>query len=154
MAFSVIVITPPPLPVAALTAAVEKALDNMADLVQADFHTTTASWDHQPQFTITRATAKRIISTGDRIYTMLNVGTRPHTIVARGRALVFQVPYRAKTAPRVIGSGGGGKGNQQVFTREVSHPGTEAREWDQAIAEKVQLSIGTVMQAAISAAVP
>lgn len=154
MAFSIIVITPPPLPVAALTAAVERALDNMADLVEADFRTTTASWDHQPQFTITRATFKRIISTGDRIYGMLNVGTRPHTIVARGRALVFQVPYRAKTAPRVIGSGGGGKGNQQVFMREVSHPGTEAREWDQAIAEKFQGLIANYMQSEINKALP
>lgn len=153
MAFSVIAIIPPPLPVAALIAAVDRMLDNMADLVEADFRTTTASWDHQPQFVVTRATAKRIITTGDSIYGMLNVGTKPHTIVARGRALVFQVPFKAKTAPRIIGSGGGGKGSQQIYTREVSHPGTEAREWDQAIAEKWQGLIGRYMQDAINAAV-
>lgn len=139
---------------AAIQRAVEGALDELAANVQADFQATVATWDDAPSFVIRKRPSVREIATGQRTYVMLNAGTAPHTIrVQQARRLVFQVPYKAKSAPRLIGSGPGARGNTTVYARDVHHPGTAPREWDQVIAEKYRGVIAPTIQQAISAAV-
>lgn len=132
--------------VPAVQRAVEACLDDLATQVKTDFEATVATWDDPAPFAVIAKPGLREIFTGQAVYAMLNKGTRQHTITPRGRALVFQVPYQAKTAPRVIGSRSAGVGGQTVYSREVQHPGTAPREWDQAVAEKYRQIIGPVMQ--------
>lgn len=140
--------------VPAVRSAVDTTLDRLADETLIDFQATVATWDDAPTFAVTSASGQRVVSTDHQVYRMLNRGTRAHVIRAQtARALVFQVPYQAKTAPRVIGSRSAGVGSSTVYTREVHHPGTAARAWDQAIAEKYQGIIGPRVQQAIGEAV-
>lgn len=140
--------------VAAVRAAVRGALDDTADDVERDFNRTTASWSHDVPFTTVVQTWARIVMTQEAIYNMLNKGTAPHEIMPRSaRALVFQVPYQAKSTPGVIASKSGGTGGQTVYTRgPVQHPGTAPRQWDQTIAETYLAVFPVRMQAAITGA--
>jgi hypothetical protein len=51
----------------------------------------------------------------------------------------------------VIGSGGGSKGGATVFTKRVQHPGTDAREFSEVIAEKWEEQLPMLLQRAIDA---
>lgn len=121
-----------------LMRALESGLDAAAKGVQEDFRKTTSSWQHKPAFSVEKRTGERIVSTNDEIYGYVDEGTRPHVIrPKRGKVLAFAGgAYRAKTSPRVIGSTGGGSSGATVFSRGVQHPGTKAREFEQAIGEK------------------
>jgi hypothetical protein len=128
------------------------ALDGAAEGAKVDFETTTATWQHKVGFSIDKQDDRRIVGTDDEIYHFVNKGTKPHTIVAHGRALVFPGGgFRPKTRVKVIGSSGGSKGSGTVFRPVVHHPGTDAREFDQAIAEKWQKQLPVIMQRAIDA---
>lgn len=141
--------------VGAVKAAVVGCLDDTATEVEKDFGRTTATWSHDVPFTTVVQGWTRIVLTQEAIYAMLNKGTKPHVIMPRNaRALVFQVPYSAKSSPGVIASKGGGPGGQTVYTRgPVNHPGTEARAWDQTIAETWLALFPVRMQQAITGAV-
>ena len=141
--------------VGAVRAAVVGCLDDTATQVETDFKTTTASWSHDVPFTTVVQGWTRIVLTQEAIYAMLNKGTKPHVIMPKSaRALVFQVPYSAKSSPGVIASKSGGGGGQTVYTRQpVQHPGTEARAWDKTIAETWLALFPVRMQQAITGAV-
>lgn len=141
--------------VAAVRAAVVGCLDDTATQVETDFKTTTASWSHDVPFTTVVQGWTRIVLTQEAIYALLNKGTKPHVIMPKSaRALVFQVPYSAKSSPGVIASKSGGPGGQTVYTRgPVQHPGTEARAWDKTIAETWLALFPVRMQQAITGAV-
>ena len=141
--------------VGAVRAAVVGCLDDTATAVETDFKATTASWSHDVPFTTVVQGWTRIVLTQEAIYSMLNKGTKPHVIMPRNaRALVFQVPYSAKSTPGVIASKSGGPGGQTVYTRgPVNHPGTEARAWDKTIAETWLALFPARMQQAITGAV-
>lgn len=140
--------------VAAVRSAVVGCLDDTATAVEEDFARTTATWSHDVPFTAVVQSWTRIVLTQEAIYNMLNKGTRPHTIAPKGRALIFQVPYSAKSTPGVIASRSGGPGGQTVYSRApVQHPGTEARGWDTTIAETYLALFPVRMQQAITGAV-
>jgi len=130
-------------------------MNGIAQSMKIDFEVTVQTWDDPASFTIEAPSIwVRIISTGDEIYSMLNRGTQPHRILPRnGGVLRFNTPFRAKTRPNSISSGAGSIGNNEVFSRGVNHPGTEARNWDKAIAKKWRRLAGGIMQRAIDAAV-
>lgn len=122
---------------AQLERAIENALTGSAKAAKVDFDVTTQTWTKRPEFTIDSEPGKRTISTDNEIYGYVNDGTPPHPIVAKNApTLVFGVPFKAKTAVRVIGSGAGSKGATIRRPKAVQHPGTDAREFDQVIKEK------------------
>lgn len=138
-----------------LARAVANALDGAAKGALVDFKVTTQTWQHQPEFDIQEPSAdRRVVGTSDEIYGYVSGGTKPHVIVAHGKALAFPGgKFRAKTQPRVIGSGAGSKGGAIILRPKVNHPGTTAREFDEAIAEKWQKELPKTMQRAIDSEV-
>ncbi len=136
-----------------LARAVTNALDGAAKGALVDFKVTTQTWNHQPDFAIqSPSDDRRIVGTDDEIYGYVTHGTRPHIIVAHGKALAFPGGgFRPKSRVRTIGSNKGSKGGAVIFRPKVNHPGTKAREFDEAIAEKWQKELPKTMQRAIDA---
>lgn len=117
--------------------AVKEGLKSEAALVLLDFEKTTGTWQDEPGFDTTEdGEYSIVVGTDDENYTRVDEGTRPHVIVAKGKALAFSTGGSPKTRPRVISSSGGSKGSGVVFTKRVSHPGTDARDFSTVIAEK------------------
>lgn len=135
-----------------LARAVGNGLDSAAQGVRADFAATTRTWEHGAAFTITKpGVFRRVISTDDPVWAMLDGGTRPHLIAPkRATALAFATGGRPKTRPRVLSSSSGSAGNTFVTTRgPVQHPGTAARQWTDVAQEKWQELLPTNVQRAI-----
>jgi len=127
--------------------AIRTTLDEVAQGVLADFERTAATWSSAPGFDIaTNGDFERVIGTDDANYARVDEGTRPHVIVAHGKALAFGAGGAAKTRPRVIGSSGGSKGSGVVFTQRVNHPGTEGRQFADTIGEKWEPVLATKME--------
>lgn len=109
--------------------------------IKADYQKTTATWKRKPAFDLTvtvqpRAGIKILVTTKDKVYEYVTKGTRPHIIRAKNAvALRFQSGYRAKTRKGLIGSTSGGASGDVAYAKVVQHPGTEGREFDQAIAK-------------------
>jgi hypothetical protein len=61
--------------------------------------------------------------------------------------------YRPKSAIRTIGSTGGGQSGGIVKLKRVKHPGTDAREFDEAIAEKWRELFPRTLQRALDSEV-
>lgn len=137
---------------ARMTKAVRAGLDDAAKEAKADFESTTATWSHQPTFVMDQGTFSVKITTDDDVWNMLEQGTRPHIIVAHGRALRFSSGYRAKTRPGFIGSTSGGTSGATVFRRVVHHPGTKARGWSALIAKKWRGQLASHVQRRIGEA--
>lgn len=137
--------------VASARRAVENALDGAAKGALVDYRVTTQTWEHKPDFTIEAPTEnERIVGTDDPIYGYVDAGTKPHVIVPkRAKVLVFGPGARAKTRPRVIGSTGGSKGGAPVVAHRVNHPGTEAREFSETIADKWGEQLPILLQRAL-----
>lgn len=134
--------------------AVQRTLDQVAQLALADFATTTATWSHGVAFAVSAPDeAERLIGTDNTTYGYVNSGTRAHTIRPRGRRLRFPSSYKAKTRPGSLRSGRGGKGGAPVFARAVRHPGTKPRNFDVQIAARAQKQLTTKMRQALAAEV-
>lgn len=121
----------------------KKAIENAGNMsskaVQVDFEVTTKTWQHQPVFAITRPDDHTWqVSTDDKIYGYVSDGTQPHVIRPRNaKVLAFKGGSRPKSRPGWIGSNKGSPGRgKSVFSKEVHHPGTAAREFAQAIKKK------------------
>lgn len=137
-----------------LARAIENTLEGAAKDVKVDFDTTTQTWKERPEFTIERKAGVRTVATDDEVYGYVNDGTPPHVITAHGPGgLVFGVPSSPKTRVRVIGSRAGSQGSSIVHTRQVHHPGTQARAFDDAIKGKWDDMLGDVFQRAIDSEV-
>lgn len=138
-----------------LARALTNAMNGMAKDIQLDFKVTTQTWKHKVDFAISSPSAyRRIVATDDEIYGYVNDGTRPHIIRPKGGGvLVFKTPFTSKTLPRAIMSRGGSTGSTEVRTKVVNHPGTTARDFDQAIAQKWDKQFGTIMQRAVDSEV-
>lgn len=121
--------------------AVENALNGVALDVQADFGTTTQTWNHQPGFNIQKKTGERIVSTDDKIYGFVSRGTRV-------RRALMSPDFRPKTRNRYIGSDQGA-GRVLVVRRTLNRPGISAREFDVAIREKWEKEFPKILQRAI-----
>lgn len=137
-----------------LARVVENQLNMSALAVKVDYEVTSQTWKHQPSFTITSSPGERIIGTSDEIYGYVDDGTRPHVIrPRRAKRLRFSPGGRAKTSPGQIRSGAGRKGSGVVFAKQVNHPGTKARNFSKAIAEKWRKLLPQQLQRAIDAEV-
>ena len=107
----------------------------------------TRTWKHKPVFEmldeVRGDTATVLVGTNDRIFNMLDQGTRKHPITPRNaKVLRFQWggvgSYSAKTRPGWIGSQGSRQTGGIVFRMSVNHPGTAPREWYKAVFSKLR----------------
>jgi hypothetical protein len=136
--------------------AIENAGNETAKAVQVDFNVTTRTWKHKPEFKIEHGAGRPIwdISTSDEIYGYVSEGTRPHVIKPKNaRMLVFrQGGFRPKSRPGFIGSNAGSPATGETrVAKVVHHPGTQAREFAQAIAKKWKVEWPRQLQRAIRA---
>jgi hypothetical protein len=138
----------------------ERALANAfqaeAERVRADLAATTETWSERPTFEIDAPSPyRRIITTRNPIWLMLNAGTKPHIIRPKnGKVLTWMGnAYRAKSRVRQLRSNVGGNNNTIVWAKEVQHPGTTAYEWTEAAAEKSRRQFPRQIQRAIDSEV-
>jgi hypothetical protein len=138
-----------------LARAVSNGLDAAQKGAAIDFEVTVSTWQHKPDFEQRKPNeATRTVETDDEIYGYVSGGTKPHVIVAHGKALVFPSGgFRPKSRPGYIGANQGSKGKGVVFRKMVSHPGSKARDFDKAIAKKWQEQLPIEMQRAIDSEV-
>lgn len=133
--------------------AIQNALTAAAKAVKVDLALPAATWRHTPKVTIsTTGRYERTIAVDDKVYAMLDAGTRPHQIKpTRGRFLVFRTPFRAKTVPNQLRSNKGSIGNTTVYSKGVRHPGTKARNWAKVAKKKWDQQLPIIMQRSIDA---
>ena len=109
-------------------------------VIKKEFDKTTATWKGaKPTFEIavglTGTDAIVIIgpagsTEGSQKWVWLNDGTRPHVIKAKNAPnLVFRTGFTAKTKVRTFSSSAGSSSPPWRSTKQVNHPGTEARDW-------------------------
>jgi len=132
--------------------AVETALDGVAMDVKIDFQVTTQTWHNRPVFFIRRRPGEMFIGTTGLIYKFVSGGTRPHLITAHTpRGLAFYATgFSPKTRKRVIASYPGRSADRDLRRpMVVHHPGNEAREYPEVIAEKYNKMLPSILQRAI-----
>lgn len=126
-----------------------------ARLVEADFKSTTRTWEHKPQFVtqVAQSGNDYVVASGtdSAIFLYVDAGTRPHIIKAkRSKYLAFQGGYRAKTRVGIIGSQEGGSFGETQFAQQVKHPGTKARKFTIKIQARRQKTIEQEVSQAIA----
>lgn len=126
--------------------------------LQKEFRKTVDGWSNPPPFNphVYHGNAlATVVYTESERYAWVNNGTQAHRITPKGaRGLLrFQPGYRAATRPGVIGSGRPSRFGEHVSSRGVFHPGVEARNFDQMIAEEYADTFVADIQDAISMAV-
>jgi hypothetical protein len=122
------------------------------------FGRTVDGWDHRPQFVSRRIDTSsqlgiRVYPSGPNAdqYKLVNEGARAHIIrPRRARMLRFQPGYRAGTKPKSLSSQHYQRSGQIVSTGLVHHPGFEAREFTQTIADEHSEQFSADMQQAIA----
>ena len=100
-----------------------------------------ASWEHKPDFKamkkVTRGAAKVYVypaGENKKYWIWVSRGTKPHVIrPKRAKVLAFPSVYQPKTTARGPGYKGPGKSSgPTIFAKEVHHPGTKARHFEEA----------------------
>lgn len=107
------------------------------------FRLVTLTWQHSPDYQAkyvetASSLATQVFPTGPnaKLFAMINNGARRHVIMPkRAPVLRFKQGYRAKSRPRFLHAEVGGKFGDYVTAHSVNHPGFEAREFTQTIAE-------------------
>ena len=108
---------------------------DIARNLRLDMQATTRTWRRKPNFVTTSSQLPGGIQiaggTDDRIWLMLDIGTRQHEVLPKkiGAVLAFRSGYGARTIPNWLGSQPGGAYGATVFARRVLHPGTRPRNW-------------------------
>ena len=129
--------------------------------IKKDFAKTTATWEHKPKFevlvSLTGPGPVVLVGTDDKVYRYVSEGTRKNYPIWAGiytgksnkKVLAFRGTFRAKTVPRVLGSGPGFKGGALVLRPYVIHPGIKAREFDVMIQKMWEAKFKRCMEAAM-----
>lgn len=133
--------------------AAEAQLDASAKEAQDLLTKPTGSWKHKPKMRVAKGRYWRAAGSDDKIYRFVNDGTKAHVIRAkRGKTLAFG-PSKPKTRPGSLTPRAGGRAKQvKTFAKQVNHPGTKARKFDEAAAKKLQRGLKKQMQDAITRA--
>lgn len=117
--------------------AAKLGMKDAADAAEQDIYSTASSWDHEIEVEVKERSDGYALEVKDKIWKLLDKGTRAHRIIARkAKRLRFGRGFAAKTRPGFIGSTAGTKATGAVFKREVNHPGTKARGWSKLIGAK------------------
>jgi len=138
-------ILPQKFKVAAFKAALAVGGKDVGEEILKDFKATTRTWDHQPRFVVKSSgifSMNVSVTTDDQIYGWVNDGTKPRVIKGVGPVSIGFIP---KTKPGVIGSEVGSKGVIH-FAKNIQHPGSEARKFDEAIKDKWNDKLGDKFQ--------
>lgn len=122
------------------------------------FGQTVQGWKDAPQFRSRRVDTSSQL--GILVYPdgpnaaqweLVNAGARAHEIrPRRARILRFQRGYRAGTKPHSLHSSAFARSGAFVTSRLVHHPGFEAREFTQEIADEHEADFASDMQQAIA----
>ena len=110
--------------------------------IKKDFEKTTKTWKTKVKFEMIVAVGPRsidvLVATDNEIYGYVDRGTKEHIIQPKkpGGVLAFKSQYKPKTIPNLIGSKAGGASGNTVFASWVLHPGTKARNFEEAILKK------------------
>lgn len=114
----------------AYSRAVNKAMDTVSDEAIELLRKTTRTWKKPAEFRTKGNQYQRTVYTDNKVWMMLDQGTRPHMILPRhAKRLAFQTGFTPKTKVRTMASYKGSVSGAKVFARGVKHPGTAAREW-------------------------
>lgn len=126
-----------------------KALQAEARLHRSKLQKTISGWTNPPQIRtdyvvqggarVSVTAYTRPVGTEEQVenWERLNLGVRPHKIVARrAPTLRFQTGYKARTKPRKFVSGRSRRSGPYVTPKVVSHPGIQAREWTKTLHEQ------------------
>lgn len=121
------------------------------------FGMTVDGWKTRPEFRSRRIDTTSQLGirvyaagAGADTYALVNGGARPHTIRPRRAPLLrFQRGYRAGTRPRRLQSSAYARSGEFVTALLVKHPGFEAREFTQTIADEHKSDFEHDMQDAI-----
>lgn len=109
-----------------------------------------ANWKNQPKFQTRKyikadSIGMTVFPIGEaaEIYTYVDQGTKPHLITpVHAKLLRFKTGYLPKTLPNparvVIQPQGGQATGPEVFAKVVHHPGSEARNFSDAIARDIE----------------
>lgn len=124
---------------------------------QALFQRTTRTWHTRVEFVVAEPDGGRgAVGTDSDIYGYVTRGTRPHLIKPKaGKVLVFgSGTYSPKTRPGFLTARAGvTRGTQgvarPVFAKQVHHPGTKARGFEEDVARQLQPILETNVTAAI-----
>ena len=110
------------------------------------FNDVVSDWNHKPKFKARKVISGESIKLfvfpagkNKKIWTYVSRGTRRHKIRPKkpGGLLAFTLGYSARTKARGKAHVGTGKATgDRVFAAEVDHPGTEAREFEEVIADE------------------
>ena len=125
----------------AIQADITAALRKVAKAVESDWASHTANYSGGTSPAFEQVSANEFVVGDNDKRVIWNVkGTKPHKIRARaGSFLAFQLGGTPKTRVGAIASSPGSRpGGKFVYAKEVSHPGTTARETDEAIRAKEQ----------------
>lgn len=119
----------------------KKAANQIGFGMLRDFQKTTRGWETVVEFyiraTVTQSIAEVTVGTDNEIYGYVEKGTRPHVISpVRAKVLRFQSGYRPATTPGRLRSRTARHSGDLVFARRVQHPGTEARNFSQIVADR------------------
>lgn len=169
---------PGPLDRGAMRREFEQGLVEVGNILRQDFESTAEHWENKPDFQVVTAfRGNRLevnVYTENPVYIMLNNGVLPHTIepIDADGVLAFHEGYTAKTDPGIVRLGEtfvsqfgglgmglegslrsvqdheGGESGGMVFTKEVEHPGVEARNFDIRIRMGRLATVDRVMQKA------
>lgn len=133
--------------------AAKLGMQDAAEAARDDFAKTTATWSSSPEWVIKEQRDGYMVGTENKIWNMLDKGTRAHRIIARrAKRLRFAGGFRAKTRPGFVGSQAGGSTGGPVFAQSVQHPGTVARGWSKLIAAKYKVQLSRFISARIKEA--
>ena len=110
--------------------AIEAALDTLAEEAASDFRKTMQTWvSHKSDVYVEQKPYERTVYVRDQIYSYINFGTDV-------RRALLTPDWVSKTQPGVIGSGAG-QGLVVAVKRSFNFPGIKARNFDEAIAERI-----------------
>jgi len=118
-----------------------------------EYKKATKTWAHQPQFIGTRDLSHDpvtiLVGTNDRVFNLLDSGTRQDgyfIFPVQAYQLSYQSDFVPKTVPGWLGSRSGGKSGGWTHRQWVTHPGVEAREFSEKVAEIWQKKIRSEME--------
>lgn len=156
---------PPKLDEMAFWHELQTAVEDIGETIKSDYEKDTYDWSWQPRFEIERIDEPRRLGvhvwTDDPIHNILNKGAKRHPITGNPYLVYPAAQYVAKTSPP-----GGTKASAKairryamtkaesglVVRRSVSHPGVQARKWDEQIVEKRRIWAQRLLSLALARA--
>lgn len=130
------IIKPKKLKINAMFDELEKPVVETIDSADKEFAKTYSTWQHKPKFSKKLKVSKTKI-VGSTTTSEKGSSDNPYPFVTRGtkvRRAIMSPNFKAKTKPRIIGSGGG-RGGVVFISKKVDRPGIEKRDFEKEVAK-------------------